>query len=64
LMMAMMNFIHAPFAAFSPGDLPARHVLQTACQIRGALESGGNFLRVRNRRPLARSNLGQIRVAA
>jgi hypothetical protein len=25
LMMAMMNFIHAPFAAFSPGDTPAEH---------------------------------------
>jgi hypothetical protein len=34
-MMAMMNFIHAPFSCpHIPGDLPAERVKQGACQIR------------------------------
>jgi len=60
LMMAMMNFIHAPFAAFSPGDPPAKQASQTPCQTHGALESVGIFLRARKTTEVARSNLGQI----
>jgi hypothetical protein len=34
-MMAMMNFIHAPFSCpHTPGDLPAGRFKQGACQIR------------------------------
>ncbi|MBX9665328.1 hypothetical protein, partial [Novosphingobium sp.] len=64
LMMAMMNFIHAPFAAFSPGDPPADEASQTPCQMSGALESGGFFSRLRKTTEEARSNLVQIPVAA
>ncbi|MEI8343027.1 MAG: hypothetical protein WCH43_16000, partial [Verrucomicrobiota bacterium] len=32
LMMAMMNFIHAPFATLSPGNPPACIAMQRACQ--------------------------------
>jgi hypothetical protein len=58
--MAMMNFIHAPFAAFSPGDPPAEMYSQTPCQMRGALESGGFFSLLQKTREEARSNLEQI----
>jgi hypothetical protein len=62
--MAMMNFIHAPFAAFSPGDTPAEHFKQAPCQMRGALESGEIFSQLRKTPDIARSNLVQILMPA
>jgi hypothetical protein len=62
-MMAMMNFIHAPFAAFSPGDPPAEGSRKQRAKCAERWNQGNLFATAKNYGG-SRSNLGRIRRGA